>query len=176
MISAGMTIPKATRKSPPEGDHATCGSEAPPLPLRRHGLGPSTDRVILCLKAHVASLSASIALSLECGAATPSVARAASTRTSRPSPADDLSGDDSLDVSRSGINTYPANHRKPAALKTRPPAIVPGNCSSATCAQEPPSQVALAPDPMYWLHGCLQHDYHPAYDKETITNDPEIDE
>ena len=29
---------------------------------------------------------------------------------------------------------------------------------------------------MHWLHVCLQHDYHPTYDEETVTNNREIDE
>ena len=62
----------------------------------------------------------------------------------------------------------------------RPSVVVPGDCSSVTRAQEPASQVVLTPDSvtsMYWLHGQLHlHDYHPAYNEETITNDPRLDE
>ena len=58
--------------------------------------------------------------------------------------------------------------------------VVPGDCSSVTRAQEPASQVVLTPDSvtsMYWLHGQLHlHDYHPAYNEETIKNDPRLDE
>ena len=116
--------------------------------------------------------------SIEGGITAPSVARDASTRRSHPSLADNWSDDESLTVSRLGIDTQPSNHQKPTALNTRPSVIVLGDCSSVTRAQEPASQVVLIPDSvtsMDWLHGYLHlHDYHPDYHKVTVTNNLKI--